>query len=415
MLLAFAAVDTEEQKLDEQIRDFVGRQVALAELPAAAIVTQTVEYLDRTDEPDRVAELVWPVVTEELTRHLAAQARWPEVTDCDRLTAAFRALTAAGLVARENFTCCQNCGLDEIGADVPRPIEPRGYAFYHQQDAERAVAGSPVFIAYGLFGGPPSTEIGEEVAAALRAEGLTVHWDGDADSRIQVPMVWRRRRVGRLAAVPPTPDDDVEVDVELLGGWTGPHAPGDGPMSAGRLTALHLPWLPAAVRVRLSWSGRSVEVRREGDALVGAYADPGGSELTVGRHDGTELVRRLRGLPPGTAPAPAPVGFVEVTAQHVAGLDEDVPVDLAELLVLVRRMRPLSHDFLTCVGRSGGCVQTTWEPKGLWVEELDTEAAVSVGRFATLAEVEQVLTTLAVEDRVAVRELGGDLTTLRHR
>ncbi|MGN9890371.1 DUF6891 domain-containing protein [Micromonospora sp. L31] len=408
-------METEEQKLDEQVRDFVRRQVALAELPAAAIVAETVEYLDRTDEPGRVAELVWPVVTEELTRHLTAQAHWPEVTDSDRLTAAFRALTAAGVVARENFTCCQNCGVDEIGADVPRTIEPRGYAFYHRQDAERAVAGSPVFVAYGLFGGPASAEIGEEVAAALRAEGLTVHWNGDTGSRIQVPMTWRRRRVGRLAAVPPAPHDDVEVDVELLGGWTGPHAPGDGPMPAGRLTALHLPWLPAAVRVRLSWAGRSVEVRREGDALVGAYADPGGPELTVGRYDGTELIRRLRGLPPGTVPAPAPVGFVEVTADHVGGADRDVPMDLAELLVLVRRMRPLSYDFLICVGRSGGCVQATWEPKGLWVEELDTAAAVSVGRFATLAEVEQVLTTLAVEDRVAVRELGGDLTTLHHR
>jgi hypothetical protein len=414
VLLAFAAVETEEQELDEQIRDFVRRQVALAELPAAAIVAETVEYLE--DEADRadIEARAWSVVTEELTRHLAQQAHWPEVTDSDRLTAAFRALTAAGVVARENFTCCQNCGVDEIGADVPRTIEPRGYAFYHQQDADRAVAGSPVFVNYGAFDGPVASEIGAEVATALRAEGLTVHWNGDTGSRIQVPMAWRRRRVGRLAAVPPTPNDDVEVDVELLDGWTGPHSPGDGPVSAGLLTALHLPWLPAAVRVRLTWEGRSVEVRREGDALVGAYADPGGPELIVGRYDGTDLVRRLRGLPAGAVPTPAPVGFVEVNADHVGGADRGVPMDLAEVLVLLRGMRPLSYDFLTCVGRSGGCVQTTWEPKGLWVEELDMATVVSVGRFATLTEVEQVLTTLAMEDRVAVRELGGDLTTLHH-
>ncbi|MEK8107839.1 hypothetical protein NKG94_27650 [Micromonospora sp. M12] len=48
MLLAFAAVVIEEQDLNGQIRDFVRRQVVLAELPAAAIVVETMEYL--TDE-----------------------------------------------------------------------------------------------------------------------------------------------------------------------------------------------------------------------------------------------------------------------------------------------------------------------------------------------------------------------------
>ncbi|MFG2056737.1 DUF6891 domain-containing protein [Micromonospora sp. NPDC048930] len=398
-----------------ELRAFVRRQVALAERPAAAIVAETVEYLHGRAEPDRLAELAWPVVAEELTAHLAAQESWPEVTDSDRLTAAFRALTAAGIVARENFTCCQNCGLGEIGADVPRGVEPRGYAFYHQQDAEHGVEGAGVYVAYGLFEQPPSAEVGEEVAAALRAQGLTVHWDGDVASRIHVPLRWRRRRVGRLAAVPTPVDEDVEVDVELLGEWTGVHAPAEGSVPAGRIAALHLPWLPGAVRMRLSWEGRSVEVRRAGDTLVGTYADPGVPELTVGRHDGLALVRRLCGLPPGGVPAPAPVGFLEVTGDQAGWSDRAVPVDLAEVLALVRAMRPLSYDFLTCVGRSGGCVQTTWEPKGLWVEELDTEAGLVVGRFATLAEVERVLTVLAVEDRVAVRELGGELTTMNLR
>ncbi|MGW5666820.1 DUF6891 domain-containing protein [Micromonospora sp. NPDC003776] len=398
-----------------ELRAFVHRQVALAELPAAAVVAEAVEYLHGRAEPGRLAELAWPVVVEELTAHLAAQESWPEVTDSDRLTAAFRALTAAGIVSRENFACCQNCGLGEIGAEVPRGVTPRGYAFYHQQDAEHAVEGSPVFVAYGLFEQPPSAEIGAEVAAALRAEGLAVHWNGDTGSRIQVLMTWRRRRVGRLAAVPTAVDDDVEVDVELLGDWSGVHSPGDGPARAGRLAALHLPWLPAAVRVRLTWAGRSVEVRREGDSLVGTYAEPGRPELTVGRHDGQALVRRLRGLPPVGVPARVPVGFLEVTAEHAHGSDRAVPMELAEVLALVRAMRPLSYDFLTCFGRSGGCVQTTWNPDGLWVEELDTDAGIVTGRYATLGEVEQVLTALAVEDRVAVRELGGELTTLHLR
>lgn len=397
--------------LPDQVRAFVRRQVALAELPAAAIVAETVEYLDGEAEEDRIAALAWAVVAEELTAHLADQANWPAVTDSDRLTAAFRALTAAGVLARENFTCCQNCGVSEIGAQAPRSVQPRGYAFYHRQDAERGAEGSGVWIAYGVFEDTSAAEIGAEVTAALRAEGLTVNWDGEAGRRIHVPLDWRRRRTGRLAAVPVAVDDDVDVDVELLGEWTGVHAPAEGLTPAGRFTTLHLPWLPAAVGVRLEWGGRSVQVRRAGDRLIGTYADPGVSALTVGRHDGLALIRRLRGLPPTGTPVPDPTGFVEVTGEQAGWSDRAVPLDLPEVLALVRSMRPLSYDFLTCVGRSGGCVQTTWQPAGLWVEELDTEAGVAVGRHATLAEVEAVLTALAVEDRVVVRELG-DLTTL---
>ncbi|MET8834329.1 hypothetical protein ABZV78_10475 [Micromonospora sp. NPDC004540] len=410
-----AVAGPDEDSLLGAIRAFVRGQVALAELPAAAIVTETVEYLDGEAGEDRLADLAWAVVAEELTAHLADQETWPEVTDSDRLTAAFRALDAARIVARESFTCCQNCGVEEIGAEARRGLKPRGYTFYHRQDAERGVEGSGVWLAYGAFEGASAAEIGAEVAAALRAAGLTANWDGEVGRRIHVPLRWRRRRIGRLAAVPAVVADDVDVDVELLARWTGVHAPAEGPVPAGRFTALQLPWLPAAAPVRLEWEGRAVEVRRSGDALVGSYDDPDMPELTVGRHDGLALVRALRGLPPAGQPVPAPVGYVEVTGDHAKGSDRDVPMELAELLARVRSLRPSSYDCLTCVGRSGACVQAAWEPGGLWVEHLDTEAAVSVGRYATLAEVERVLTALAVEDRVAVRELGGELTTLHHR
>ncbi|SCG68550.1 DUF6891 domain-containing protein [Micromonospora coxensis] len=387
------------------VREHVRLHVALAEQPAAAIVAATVEHLGDEDDPERVEATAWPVVVEELTAHLTAQTGWPESTDSDRLTAAFRALDAVGIVARENFACCQNCGLGEIGAEVPQGRGVRGYAFYHQQDAEHAVEGDALHVAYGSFEGPPTVELGEEVAAALRAEGLTVDWAGDPNTRIRVPMSWRRRRVGRLAALPATVRDDLAVDVEVLDGWRGLHAPADGPTSAARLAGLHLPWLPAGARLRLTHAAASVVVRREGDALVGAYRD--GGEARVGRYDGVELTRRLVDLPDGGDRIPGPAGFLEVTCQHSAGFEEDVPLDTAETLHLLRRMRPLSRDFLTCVGRSGDCVQTAWEPDGLWVERLDTSTATSVGRYATLAEVERVLTVLAGEDRSIVDELGG--------
>ncbi|MEU8422198.1 hypothetical protein AB0C15_15130 [Micromonospora sp. NPDC048835] len=398
---------------EEQIRDHVRRLVALAELPAAAIVAATVEYLADEADPAFVEARAWPVVCEELGAHLAAQARWPEVTDNDRLTAAFRTLSAAGLVAREAFSCCQNCGVAEIGDEVPRGRTARGYAFYHQQDADHALDGAGVYLTYGLFGQPATVDVGEEIAAALRAEGLTVHWDGSTGTRIRVPLTWQRRRVGRRAALPATVDDDVDVDVDLPDRWTGVYAPTEGLSSAARLAGLHLPWLPAGVRVRLAHQDVALVVRREGDALVGAYPEQDGKELTVGRYDGMDLIRRLTGRAVPAAALPTPPDFLETTYQYRDDSQKDVPLDAAEACLLLRAMRPLSRDFLTALGRSGGCVQVAWERDGLWLEELDPARATSTGRIATVAEAERMLTVLATQDRVPIDELGGDLVTKR--
>ncbi|MFF0155466.1 DUF6891 domain-containing protein [Micromonospora sp. NPDC005203] len=398
----------ETPHLDEQIRDFVGRLVALAELPPAAIVAETVDYLHGEADPAEVEARAWPTVTDELGAHLAAQARWPEVTDSDRLTAAFRALSAAGLVAREDFSCCQNCGIAEIGDEVPRGRTTRGYVFYHRQDAECGVEGSGVHLTYGVFGQPGTADVGAEIAEALRAEGLTVHWDGHTGTRIKVPLTWQRRRVGRLAALPTPVDHDVDVDVELLDQWTGSSAPTDGPSSAARLAGLHLPWLPAGVRIRLASEDTVLVVRREGPNLVG---ERDGQELTVDRHDGLDLIRQPTGSQLPAVALPASPDFLEVTYQHRDDTRRGVPVDAAEACLLLRAIRPLSRDYLTAFGRSGGCVQVAWERDGLWLEELDTDRATSTGRIATVAEAERMLTVLATEDRVPIDELGGDLIT----
>ncbi|GGO01570.1 DUF6891 domain-containing protein [Micromonospora parathelypteridis] len=406
-------MEIEEPGLNEQIQEYVRRHVALAELPAAAIVAETIEYLHGETDPADVEARAWPVVTEELSAHLAAQARWPEVTDSDRLTAAFRTLSAAGLVAREDFACCQNCGVAEIGDEVPRGRTARGYAFYHRQDAERGVDGSGVYLTYGLFGQPATVDVGEEIAAALRAEGLTVHWDGHTGTRIRVALTWQRRRAGRLAALPATVDDDVDIEVELLNEWTGSDAPTEGLTSAARLAGLDLPWLPAGVRIQVAHEGTTVVVRREGDTLVGAYPEQGGRELTVGRHDGMDLIRRLTGGSVPAATQPAPPNFLEATYQYRGSVQKGVPLDAAETRLLLHAMRPLSFDFLTAFGRSGGCVQVAWEPDGLWLEELDSARSTSTGRIATIGEAERMLTVLATEDRVPIDELGGDLVTKR--
>jgi hypothetical protein len=187
--------------LEEEITPFIHTRVAIGEESFAEIVAGTIDHLDATGDPAVVKATARRIAEAEFAQHLAMQAGWDPITDSDRLTLAFTALDAAGIVARESFTCCQTCGHSEIGGEAPPGA--RGYTFYHQQDAEGAAAGGALFLAYGSFGAARDTDTGAEISAALTRQGLTVDWDGDVGRRIRVPMSWQRRRVGELAQVPP--------------------------------------------------------------------------------------------------------------------------------------------------------------------------------------------------------------------
>lgn len=395
------------------VEAFVRQQVALGVLPYATIVEETGHHFADQADRDVVSRWAEEITARELAAHLAAQAELPGPTDSDRLTLAFRALDSAGIVARENFTCCQNCGAHEIRDEADEQDQRRGYTFYHQQDAERGVEGGGVYLAYGVFDGPATVEIGEEVAAALRDHDLPVRWDGSTGTRIFVPVTLRHRRFGRLAAVPPVVEDDLPVEVAVLDTWRGPFALTDGSLAASWLTGLYLPWLPAGIRVRVTVDGASVTVRRDWDTLVGGFPD--GTELRVGRRDGMTLVRRLRGA---TAPAAEPTpeaGLVEATWQHPAGLqDRAVPLETAEAVEMVRRMPVRTGAWICYVGRSDGVVQMRWERGRLWLESPDPATETSTGRHVSLPEAERMVRILAVEDRVAVHELVG-VTTVSWR
>jgi hypothetical protein len=134
-------------------------------------------------DADAVASDVRALAFSEVETLRAAQATWIETTDNDRLERAFKALEDAGIVARENFTCCQTCGHAEIGdeidawRDAGRSV--RGYVFFHQQDTERATEGQGLMLAYGVASeGVEAIEIGSEIVRALDGAGLAVRWDG---------------------------------------------------------------------------------------------------------------------------------------------------------------------------------------------------------------------------------------------
>lgn len=183
------------------LQESVRQQVADGYTALEDIETNLAERFELpASDPRR--PLVAQLVRDAIEAHRREQATWPDVTDCDRLDHAFRRLEAAGVVARAHFTCCQNCGCheirDEIAAAQAGGRSVRGYAFFHLQDTERAVAGHALCLSYGPVdqASPPAAfeAIGRLVIGALREAGLRPEWNGSAAQRISLPLRWQRWR-----------------------------------------------------------------------------------------------------------------------------------------------------------------------------------------------------------------------------
>jgi hypothetical protein len=193
-----------DDDIRSDLRDFIRMQIATSDDGLDDIVESTCDVFEQVADGDDVNAIAQEITIEELVVYEAIQATWPATTDCDRLDAAFRELDAAGIVARQNFACCQNCGTAEIGGQVApdQTGDVRGYAFYHEQDTERAYESGSLFLSYGgFFSEPeitadpaPMAAVGQEVVATLRRHGLAVAWNGDVNKRIHVALTWQRRR-----------------------------------------------------------------------------------------------------------------------------------------------------------------------------------------------------------------------------
>ncbi|MEU4569933.1 hypothetical protein [Micromonospora sp. NPDC023956] len=369
---------------------YIRTAVARGRSTCTQIVEDTVEYLHGYAAPGELRGLAWRLVEPRFVEHLAVQAGWPERTDSDRLTDAFRALDAAGIVAREDFACCQNCGTGEIGGEVLPNFPARGYVFYHYQDAERAAAGDELWLAWGRFEAPPDAELGAEIVAALRAQGLTVDWDGEPGMRIRVPMTWARRRLGRLAAYATPQPGEREVVFEPPGGRM------PVPMPVAAVAAVELPWLPDGKPARVD----GIEVTRHHHLLSW------GDGRLAGRFQGLSV---LHGAADRQTPAGEP-GLIEVTYQtNPNGPNESdgLPLRWDETAEIVRRMPTRTGSWLSAITPSGGIVQMSWDDGQLWLETPHPDEATSTGTHATVQEAERMLRILAEEDRVAIAELPG--------
>ncbi|MGW4894869.1 DUF6891 domain-containing protein [Kitasatospora sp. NPDC004240] len=185
--------EEEREALEERVREVLvggyATRAELAELAEEYLVTEDRRPVS-PEQAEALADRLW-------LERVAEQATWRGETDPERLTRAFAALRAAGITARENFTCCRSCGQAEIGGEGGP--DARGFVYFHTQCTDSAAAGHGLTLLFGGFDGSSGTTaaVGHKVVAALEAAGLRTEWDGDPGRAVTVtPLNWRRRLVG---------------------------------------------------------------------------------------------------------------------------------------------------------------------------------------------------------------------------
>jgi hypothetical protein len=173
-----------------EARELAARYLVEGYLPFEEMVRQLHEMSEA--DPPLTAAQASVILTPMWRARAAEQADWG-TTDCDRITAAFADLDRNGIVARERFSCCQNCGTHEIWEEAGP--DARGYAFFHMQDAETAVDGG-LYLSYGSRSGEAdeAVAIGHEVVKTLGPHGLRTEWDGSVRTRVLITdLNWQKR------------------------------------------------------------------------------------------------------------------------------------------------------------------------------------------------------------------------------
>jgi hypothetical protein len=150
-------------------------------------------------EDDADEAMLRSAVAPEFEKKAVAEDTWPQETDCDRLDQAFDIMNSKGIIALQNAGYTMSDGLGDVGEALHgRDCGTiKGYCFYHGQDLERAVAGAGLMLAFGDLDSDPAqkTAIGYTVKEILESTGFVVDWNGNPESRLNIPNLdWKRRK-----------------------------------------------------------------------------------------------------------------------------------------------------------------------------------------------------------------------------
>lgn len=190
-----------EESIEMEIQQFIDRRVAEGFDSEEDIVESTLEYFEHDYPGDDLPNLATQLTERAIRKHLDAEKKWQEVTDCDKLDKVFERLEDEGIVSRQNFTCCQSCGHAEIWEEIEQAKqdhEVSGYVFYHQQDTERACDEGMLYLAYGSVENADASAlaVATKISEELTSCGFKVDWNGSLEKRIcLLNFDWRRRRM----------------------------------------------------------------------------------------------------------------------------------------------------------------------------------------------------------------------------
>lgn len=162
------------------------------------IIQSAIDSFCDVHDPDEIKTFAEPLTDELLREHAAMQTHWSHPTDCDRLSEAFAELNRASIIARQNFWCCQTCGIAAVEDELKKVRGAKGYVFFHEQDTESAVRTGTMYLSCGSVNAKKESivQIGHEIVKVLTQHGFDVHWDGDFKRRILINHLdWKRRRM----------------------------------------------------------------------------------------------------------------------------------------------------------------------------------------------------------------------------
>ena len=97
---------TLQQTIDD-MQGYIQRKTAAGFDSPNDIESSALEVFSDDQGPEVLRPIAERLTREAVEAHLAAQEQWPAVTDCDLLDRAFEELERAGVVSRQNFTCCR--------------------------------------------------------------------------------------------------------------------------------------------------------------------------------------------------------------------------------------------------------------------------------------------------------------------
>lgn len=191
-----------DNSIQQSVQDHIELQVKVGyDSREQIIASAEVMFEDAIEDRQELRRLAARLTDSALAAHFSAQRTWSHETDCDKLDEAFAELDRNGIVARQNWTCCQTCGHTEIAYELGRTAvhrRVRGYVFFHQQDSEHVAHEDNLYLAYGSLNGgdDEAVAVAREVAATLRRYGLTIEWNGLIQKRICIRDIhWQRRRL----------------------------------------------------------------------------------------------------------------------------------------------------------------------------------------------------------------------------